>query len=333
MAATGYSAVIKSQVHCAKYYGGGLVIEWFKQFAKSSNAVVGIEFPEDGMCLAVRDILIGGLRLSTKIEADTSIVSLVTWEQALSRVVETQGLQGLDCNVVLPAKFYQILLVEAPDVPDAELREAVKWKVKDLIQSPLEESLIDVFALPDSANKSAKKMIYVVVAERAAVMSVIELVANVGMSLQTIDIEVMALRNLTRLKETERGAALVRLRPGSGDVSIYRDGNLYLSRHFKLQYSGGLLDEFPADALALEVQRSFDYFERQMGQVPPGVLYMCGEGVGPEKISDEFKRSLSVPIEFFDVRKELALDPEKFDEGLIQVCIGAIGAAYREEAA
>ena len=308
-------------------------MQWLKQFTRSSAGCVGIELNADSLRIAVRSADGSTIEQTAVLQAETSSPSASDWLALIEPFIQKHRLQNRLCNVVLSPADYQLMLVEAPDVPDEEMREAVKWRIKDLINTPVEAAAIDIFALPEDASKAGKKMLYVVISELARIHEVISLVGDSGLQLNAIDIEVLALRNLLQLKSLERGAAIVRLKESGGDVSIYRDGNLYLSRHFHLDYAGGLLDDLPADALALEVQRSFDYFERQMGQVPPGMLFICGEGVGPEKITDELKRSLSVPVEFLDLSHEANIDLSVMDEGMVQLCLGAIGAAYRQEAA
>lgn len=306
-------------------------MDLFAKFTKPKG-IVGLEFGASYVGFAVREPN-GEMSHVAALEPDSTQPSDSDWSRLVTDFVQKHDLQKRQCNIVLPAEDYQIMLVERPDVPDDELSEAVKWRVKDLISSPVESVVIDVFELPNDANKAGKSMLYAVVADRQRVQHFINLSADSGLKLNSIDIEVLALRNLTLLKDTQRGAAVVRIRPGAGDVSIYRDGNLYLSRHFNLDFSGGLLDDLPEDALALEVQRSFDYVERQMGQVPPGVLFICGEGIGPEKITDSFQRSLPCPVQFFDVSNEIGLAENTVDESILQLCISAVGAVYRSEAA
>lgn len=296
------------------------------------KGIVGIELGERQISMVSRNVS-SSISAVSVMEAQSERPSLDDWAGLMSQFVEKHQLQKFACNVVMSVKDYQLMLVERPDVPDDELREAVKWRVKDLISAPIESVVIDIFALPDDASKAGKRMVYVVIGDLAKVQGIIDATSQAGLALQHIDIEVLALRNLTLLKDPKRATAVVRLRSGAGDVSIYRDGNLYLSRHFNLAFSGGLLEDLPTDALALEVQRSFDYFERQMGQVPPSILYICGEGIGPEKITETLQRSLPCPVEFFDVTDEIGLNRDSTDEALLQLSVAAIGAAYRGEAA
>ena len=301
-------------------------MSWLAKLA-APKGCVSVELSTDYLSFAVRESADKKLSKLSTLHCDNGKDS---YSELVQSYVHKHGLKGLACRFVLSAKDYQLLLVEAPDVPESELREALKWRVKDLINGTVEQSVIDVFTLPTGVSPSGKTMVYVVVAELQLIQSLINLSKECELKLESIDIEVLALRNLLQFKELGRGAAVVRLRENAGDVSIYRDGNLYLSRHFKISYSGGLLDDLPTEQLALEIQRSLDYFERQMGQAPPGVLFLCGEGMGPEKITDDFKKALPLAVEFFDLADELGVDRDEVDEGLLQLCLGAAGGALRE---
>lgn len=290
---------------------------------------VGVEVSEHGFAVALRDIAVPGVSkvLTHDFRLEQGKASGLA--KALADFVDDNNLQGHRCNVVLPCGDYQLLLVEAPDVPDEELREAVRWKIKDLISVPVESAAIDVFRIPKDANRNGKSMVYVVATPMDKVLSIVEDIKQSGLVLNAIDIEELSLGNLIEQKSHERGVAVVHIREGAGMLAIYRGGNLYLSRQFRLEYNGGLLDEIPSDAFALEVQRSLDYFERQMGQSPPSIIYLCGQGLGEEKISTELKRSLSVPIEFYDFNA-YDITNENVEEGMSQLAAAAIAVSYRE---
>lgn len=298
---------------------------WLKRMGVKPG-VVGLELHEHGFSLAVRDIPAPGLQKLVHHDSRLEAGQAVSVERALADTVNKLQLGGRQCNVVLPCGSYQLLLVEAPDVPDEELREALRWKVKDLASTPVEEAAIDVFRLPADANRSGKAMVYVVVSPLKQVVEIVEAVREAGLELNAIDIEELSLGNLVELKQDERGVAMVHLREGSGMLAIFRAGNLYLSRQFRLDYKGGLLDDLPGESLSLEVQRSLDYFERQMGQAAPGKLYICGLGLGEEKITDELKKHFSLPVEFYEFTE---LSGDDINEGVAQMSAGAIGVSYR----
>ncbi|VUD56800.1 hypothetical protein TDB9533_02405 [Thalassocella blandensis] len=298
----------------------------------AKKGLVSIEVLADGLAVASKGCFstpesIDVMGVLTQDAGDLTV--------ALHDFVSKHRLSKRLCHLILNIKDYNLLLVEAPDVPDEELREAVRWRIKDLISIPVEKALVDVFLLPADGNRSGKKMVYVVVAERTRIQTLVDQVHDSGLTLASIDIAEMALRNISLIKQREgdnnRGVAIARIVEGGGTVSLYRNGNMYLSRQFKLNYGGGLLDDLPNDALALEVQRSLDYYERQMGLAPPSVLYLCGENISADKINEEFKRSLTVPVAILSLQGDLPF-PEESDESLVQMCIGALGGVHREVA-
>ncbi|SMF34529.1 MSHA biogenesis protein MshI [Alteromonadaceae bacterium Bs31] len=314
-----------------------------KQFlARSANnrPQVGIEIQRQGLAVVVCSAF-------TQAESgeSTSFVPQVSQSSLLLNAssegdllsmlrdfVEHGDLQNAACNVILTHADYQLLMVEAPDVPEGELRDAIRWRVKDLISVPVENAAIDVFMLPADGSRGGKKMAYVVAAEAERVKSLIELVKDSGLKLESIDIGEMALRNLAFVKEQGHeeghGVAIVRLVEGGGSVSLFRKGNMYLSRQFHINYSGGLLDDIPFDSFILEVQRSLDYYERQMGQAPPSVLYICGENISEDKITLDIKRGLNVPVQYLDLEKTVAV-LDGIDEAVLHSCVAALGGAMR----
>lgn len=302
-------------------------MKFFDQFKKSKGSV-GLEVTTSGFSVVAREVD-GKLTSITMVEADPE----VNRAEQLKELVVKLGLERKSCFVVLPTTAYQMLLVEAPEVAEDELREAIKWKIKDLLTADIEDSVIDLFHLPQDGNRSGKKMVYVVASSLGEIRGVIDWVTEAGLILKSIETEEMALRNVSLVKseaEESRGVAIVRVSEGGGSVSLYKAGNLYLSRQFSLDYSGGLLDDLPVESLALEVQRSLDYYERQMGLAPPSALMVCGENITEDKISTELKRSINVPVEFLNIAEQLEINAEEFDEGILQVCIGALGSVYRE---
>lgn len=300
------------------------------------KSVVGIEILPNGLALAIRSTRTSDLGtvefLLREGENNSLALSADDIAELLLPFVEKHNLNKSLCDIILPPKDYQLLLVEAPEVPQEELSEAMRWRIKDLISMPVEDVVTDVFTLPEDASRGGKKMVYVVVAELIKIKAIVDAILSVGLNLQSIDIGEFALRNLVAKVDETRGSAVVRVESGQGTLSIYRNGNLYLSRHFKLDYDGGLLTELPVESFSLEVQRSLDYFERQMGQAPPGVMYICGESISEDKVTKELANGLNIPIKFFDI-KEILSDSKDISDGVTQLCIGAIGAVYRDEAA
>ncbi len=303
---------------------------WFGH--RQNPGLVGIEFCAEGIALAYINSESINKKTSHLLQCEFLSCNTVDSGRAelLRECIQTQQLLNAKCNIVLPAGAYQLLLIEAPKVSAEELRDAVRWRIKELIHFPLEEAVIDVFPLPADVSRAGASMIYVVAARRDIVQQSVALVAAAGMRIASIDITELALRNLAELcADDSRGVALVKLRPGAGSLVLIRGGNLYLSREFDLAYNAGLFDELPENQLVLELQRSLDYYERQMGQVPPPKIYLCGENVSADKITETMRINLAATLEVLNPGVYLGCSA-KVDGSVLSLCLGAIGGALRK---
>lgn len=294
------------------------------------NEAIGVEFSAEGVAIAHIQ------RPATQqphlvhceyhpLEAGADPADVL--RQRLSKL----GLQRLPCHFVLSPASYNMLLVEAPKVPPQELAEALRWRIKDLISFPVAEAAIDAFLLPEDSARGGNRMAYAVVSQRKQIAALVEQAKASQASLSVIDIAEMALRNLAETCcDTKRGVAIVKLGQGGGSLQIIRAGNVYLSRQFSLSYNAGLLDDLPAEALVLELQRSLDYFERQLRQPPPSHVFLCGENISADKLTPTIRNSLAVTVDVLDLDAGLQLS-ENVQPHTLPLCLLALGAALRQD--
>lgn len=306
----------------------------------SREGIVGVQFNADGIALAQVLPPVPELsgRSAGRPPAPAPEVRHCEWlpESDAARQlalledrVDALGLKRKSCNLVLSPEDYNLLLVEAPSVPASELRDALRWRIRDLIDFPVDEAVLDAFLLPEDRARGGKRMAYVAVTRRALIRSRVEQIDEMRMELRAIDIPEMARRNLMmHLCDTSRGAALVKLSADAGTLHIVRGDDLHLARRFHLPYGGGLLDDLPSDVLVLEIQRSLDYFERQMRQPPPGHIYLVGENVTEDKLTDSLTEGLPMGVSLLELSSGLALS-EKVQDHTLPLCLDALGAALR----
>ena len=253
------------------------MFSFFKK--KSHTDILGIEISSQGLSLAVaKPDANGQLHIvscfSKKCDKSEYLTHLKEW-------VSEHNLSGQNCHVVLSSSQYKTFPVERPQVEEAEISDAVQWKVKDLLDYPLDEAVIDVYEFPKDALRGRPEQVSVVSSRSSIIQGLVNTVQDAGLKLISIDIVDLALRNVaSRLVESEgQSAALLYLRAGNGMIVLIKNDMLYFSRHFDFSLEA-LNDVEQQDNviqhLALEVQRSFDYFDSQMAQVPPQCLYLVG---------------------------------------------------------
>lgn len=295
---------------------------------KHTRGWLGLEVSNDGIAIALVQKNNGDRPCLSCCEFISKDV-ITSTEQTLRDRISALGLNKTPCNWVLVNPEYNLLLVETPKVADVtELREAMRWRIKDLITFPVEDAVVDVFPLPSDGTRGAP-MSYVVVAERSHIQTVVDLAVSAKIKLQNIDISELALRNIADLIHTDnRGTCLVRLRQGQGNLAMVKQSQVYLSRQFELPYNAGLLDDLPEEKLVLELQRSIDYYERQLAQVPPAHLLFCGENLSEDKLTEDIRRSLPGASACMQIG-ELLDGGDQWEESHLQLCVGAIGGALR----
>lgn len=253
----------------------------------------------------------------------------------IARLTKSRHLDRHYCVSTLNLGTYSLLLVEAPDVPAGELRAAIRWRVKELIDFHIDDAVIDVFDVPNQRVTGNNSMMYAVVAESAAVKRQVDLLTAPGLHLEVIDIPELALRNISALlPEDVAGVVLLYLDRNSGLITITRQASLYLSRRLEIGY-GELGTSFETaetklDRIVVEIQRSLDYYESHFSQ--PAVTNVVIAPM-PDPISgiDEYlAQQLGITVRLLDMNTLIDME-EPLDMAVQSRCMLAIGAALREE--
>lgn len=250
----------------------------------------------------------------------------------LNQLVKDLELENQQVSYVLSPKDYHLHLVEAPNVEPEELRAAVRWKIKDLMDIKPEDAAIDVFQVPDDAYRG-REMVYAVATPISRVRSIISMAADAGLELAVIDIPELAMSNIARRYiADDNGVAFMDLRRTGSTMNISQGGDLYLTRRINTQLEAGVMQS-PAweglkDRLVLEIQRSLDYYESQMGcsQITRIVLAERPDDSGD--IAAELDGMLAAKVANFSLADELDSAVELTPE-LQQSAFAAIGATLR----
>jgi MSHA biogenesis protein MshI len=234
---------------------------------------------------------------------------------------------------LLDAQDYQLLLVESPDVLPAEMKAAVRWRLKDSLDFPVDEAVVDVFNIPEPARRTGAKMMYAIAAKSAAVARQTALLKTQTNRFDVIDIPELALRNLaSQLPEAADGLILLWLKAESAQLLVIKGRTLYLARDvpFSARRGPGGEDEPPnVQAIALELQRSMDYFESHYEQAPISHLIIAPPDRAASLLAEQLASQTAMRIQLLALDRVLAL-PDGL-EAPDRRALLAIGAALRDE--
>ncbi|MBF0425020.1 MAG: hypothetical protein HQL66_04260 [Magnetococcales bacterium] len=264
---------------------------------------------------------------------------------ALNQTLRAREMQhGRFVGLLFPGQ-YSLFPAEAPQVARSELATTIRWRIKDRLEFPVQEAIVDVFDLPQKKNPGQPESVYVVAAREATVKSCFSLFHQYDLPLVAIDVLELVLRNLTALiPDDTEGVGLLYLGRSDGVVQVTREGVLYLARPIDLGVdqllesvagrANATEEELAAspvvDAIVLEIQRTLDYYEGHFAQPPVSCVHVVPLPVVFQNLQAVMAEKLGMRLKEFPLRKILEVEAKVDDMDLAR-CLPAIGAALRRE--
>lgn len=247
-------------------------------------------------------------------------------------------LDRYQCSTLLGAGEYQMLLVDAPNVPPAELKTAIRWRIKDMLDYHVDDATVDVLAVPPNpAGGERGRSMYAVTARNEVIQACIGRFERARIPLSVIDIPETSQRNIAALfEQDDRGLAMLHIGRDQGLLTINFRRELMLARRIEVgaehlaSASGTARDEHLQRVL-LELQRTLDHFDRQFAYAPIGKLLLAPQST-ETGLLEYLAGNLDLPVERAHLSGAIAfgaqaeLEPE--DEWRL---FHLIGAALRHE--
>jgi len=261
------------------------------------------------------------------------------WRRNAGRHADEMDLQRTATSSVLTHGAYQLQSLEMPNVPAEELSAAVRWRIKDLIDVPLEDAVVELIEMPPHSNPGAPHTGYAVVTHRDTVVQQAESMERADLKMDVIDIPELCVRNVAVLLPQDKdGVAFLHFTEDRGYLTITRQGVLHLTRHLdkgRRAIAAAADDDFMLQelisGLALEVQRSLDYYESHY-DCRPITQIAVGPGAGLDALPAGLAQNLGISVHTVDFEDLFSLENEVSTE-VQGSCLLAVGAALRSDAA
>ena len=258
----------------------------------------------------------------------------------MARLRKELKLNRYRCTTLLKSDEYQVHQIDAPNVPAAELKAAAHWRLKDLVDYPLDAATVDVLDIPVDPDAPARNhSIYAFTARNSVIETYVKSFEEAEIPLEAIDIPDLAQRNIAALFEpAERGVAMLAFYANEGILTFTRGGELYLARRIEISLAQlAAADEARRnqyfERIALELQRSLDHFDRQYQYVTVAKLLLAPT---PQDsgLLQYLAANIYVPVETIDLAAVMNFPgvPELKHPARQAQCLATIGAALRDEA-
>jgi MSHA biogenesis protein MshI len=271
---------------------------------------------------------------------------VVVWESIPFEGEELNALKPLRarlagrCTTLLRHGQYQIVQVEDPQVAAEERREAVRWRIKDMVEFPVDQAGVDVLEIPGGGGAGRGPQVFAVAASHGVLAPLIHLFQDAKIPLKAIDVPELALRNVAALFEEEgRGLALLCFDSGGGRLVFTFKGELFATRRIDMtaadivapgaEAPGGVFER-----VLLDVQRSLDNFDRNYSFITLSKL-LVAPMAGADAFIAYLKDNLYQTVELLNLSAACDLGsfpamPAAERQG--GTALLALGAALRAEA-
>lgn len=245
-------------------------------------------------------------------------------------------------NMLLGEGYYQLLLVDVPDVPAGEIESALRLKAAELINYDLEEATIEVILLPADAYRGRLRMAFIIAAQKPPLRAWGLELARRGLKLNCIDIDQLQLRNLAIRAQQRHQTGILHLDQEQCRLELLYENELVLTRQFDIGYQklgydpdgepGLTLEDqtdIQIDSLVLELRRSFDYYESQLGLGTVNDVQLLG-WPGNADLTTSLGSKLGLRFNLLMLEDYLMLPPS--DNGVPEQLLPLMGTAFREGA-
>ncbi len=286
--------------------------------------------------------------------------------EALGNWIRQHARAGMPAVLVLDSSDYELLLTEAPNVPDDELNAAMEFRVADLLAQDISATAIQTIRLPADAYRGRMSMAHVIASPNEKIEAWVSWAKELKLDISLITVPELCMLNLLALFDVEQGVGLLGLSSDKGSLRLYQAGALYLTRQIEVgldalelvsaesqeetdeeddnenftleafdqieddsdeldlklndveeQSAGELslgdyvpfsgrprVNEYQLENLILQVQRSLDYYESQLGMGQINRLMLLSDGTDLADLVEVMGDKLSVKIEQPDITKK-----------------------------
>lgn len=196
-------------------------------------------------------------------------VHSIKFDQTIEELHKNHELEGI-ATIVLTESQSQIVQVDKPNIPEAEINSALKWQIRDLVSITPENMVLDYYDAPMLTG--GKERINVVCAPLNELKKVVQATEQGKVKVGAITTQEFAFANL--MPADNDAYLLVCQQPNEEIVLlIVKQKQVYFHRRLRgfALIGNKSLDELSLgviDDISLEIQRSIDYFERQLKQAP-----------------------------------------------------------------
>ena len=207
---------------------------------------------------------------------------------------------GRNVSMVIDHPSLRIRRMDIAPMPEADLREAVRWNFREHVDCPIEQYHVDFLPIPGVDAGNLKSYMAFGCAEEA-IREHVDLMKNVGLKLTSLEPAATALLQAfwtSGLLGDRRVIASLLVGEGMATFHVMSGSALLFSRPLAT-VTLEKVEQFLTE-LVVETERSLNAFFIQYGVESIDDLFLCGTAANLPGLMDHIHRSLGIPVKIFD---------------------------------
>lgn len=239
------------------------------------------------------------------------------YSSELKKFLSKHKLQGLSTAATLDDESMKIRKLELPKMPDSDLKEAVKWKMRDVVDGDIEEFIVRWSELPSTDNTKQLNLVGYAV-KKAAVNQVKQLLSKAGAHIDHIEPSIVSLSAACELiyPSDDYWVGCLDIGQTSSIMSIMGNGKFYFSRPLPGVYvnNQNLAGEEFLQRIAAEIQNTLDTFSVIFKVETLQKVLLSGSGAKLGEIENYLTTNLGVECEVIKPFINLVIDDNMIEQ-------------------
>ncbi|MBZ0273544.1 pilus assembly protein PilM [bacterium] len=298
---------------------------------------------------------------------DSTIMNAPAVVSAIRKVFTGNQIKTKDVATSVSGHSVIIRKITLPLMTDEEIASNIQWEAEQYIPFDINEVNIDYQRLEAATEDQGSQDVLLVAVKKDMVNDYIAVINEAGLNPVVMDVDAFSVQNMYEANyESPRGKVIALINIGAGviNINIVRNANSVFTRdmaiggnHFteeiqkrlgvsfeeaeQIKLAGGgdrakdvaEINESLSQAIALETQRSLDFFVATSAMGHISKVYLSGGCSKNPVLAETIEKQVGIPVEVINPFNNIEIDPKKFDMDYIRdvapMCGVALGLALR----
>lgn len=251
----------------------------------------------------------------------------------LEKIIEEQKLEGSSCVLVIPPDKVESVQIEMSELPSVDIQASLPWKLKELVSIPPQDMICDYIEM-DVQPLGQQPKAQIMATSRSYVEGIIEPFHQAKVNIAGITTEQFVLARMQSLKDAAQ-LIFVQHKEMAGILLILKNQQICFARKIRgtdavINMMPDQIKEYGADMIAVEVQRSIDYYESQLKQPPIKDVLIAIAGENEALIGDILNANLPVKTRAAKTSSDIEDETGKISLAFLAALGGALYANQEE---